>query len=245
MHAIVMAGGRGTRLSPTTDTRPKALMPIVDAPLLHIILRQLAASGCTRVTLCIAHLGQMIRDSIGDGRAFGVEVDYCVDPEPLGTAGALRLVEDWRGPAIVLNADVLTALDFADLARTHARSRALVTVAVRTATYSIPFGIVETYHGRLVSVTEKPETRVTFLCGVQVVDPAVGLWLGTAGRLDMPDLLTAIVADGHPVETYRLEAAWHDIGTPENLAEATAAFRAEPWAYLGGTWGRRPVPVPR
>ncbi len=158
MHAIVIAGGKGTRLLPFTANIPKALMSFGEFSLLEINLLRLRHAGVDRVTLCVSHLGEMIEEAIGSGDALEIAVDYCHDPSPLGTAGPLRQVPDWDEPALVMNCDILTALDFGRLYRRHVDSGAWLTVATQRRDVVVPFGVIEFAEigNEVRAITEKP-----------------------------------------------------------------------------------------
>src|SRR6266581_9622600 len=130
MRAVILAGGLGTRLRPYTTVLPKPLVPVGERPVLEHILRRLQACGVGRADICVGHLGELIQvyfsqvDSLGD-----LELCWHREDEPLGTAGALRLVPDLAGTFIVMNGDILTTLDYRELVAFHERSGAALTVA--------------------------------------------------------------------------------------------------------------------
>jgi NDP-mannose synthase len=232
LHAIVLAGGKGRRLAPFTDRTPKALMRIGGRPLLDIIVRQLREAGYRRVTVCISHLGEMIREEIGDGRDLGISVEYCRDVEPLGTAAPLRLVADWDSPALVMNGDILTAMDFAALARAHRGGDAIMTVAAHMHRVPVGFGVIEARDGRVRTIREKPSIPVEISAGIQIVDPRVRRYLPVGAAMDLPGLVGELIGHGQDVGIYRFAEPWHDIGTPQGLRRAADAFSADPHAYL-------------
>nr|MDT0656944.1 sugar phosphate nucleotidyltransferase [Micromonospora sp. DSM 115978] len=232
MHAIIMAGGRGTRLGPLTHHAPKALVKVGGQAILTVILRQLRGAGFTRATLCVSHLGHLIEEELGHGQAVGLSIDYCRDVTPLGTAGPLRLVPDWDGPALVMNCDILTGLDFGALHRAHRANDALLTLASRTHRLTVDFGVLEvSADGRLLAVTEKPSIVVQVASGVQVMGPGVRRWLRDGVPMDMPELVAAVTRAGLPVHIHRFTEPWHDIGTPTGYEVASRSFRADPRRY--------------
>jgi NDP-mannose synthase len=241
MHAIVLAGGKGTRLLPHTRHRPKALIRLGRCPILEIILRRLRASGFDRVTLCVSHLGEMIRAEFGDGRRLGLAIDYCVDERPLGTAAPLLLVEDWTTPAVVMNGDILTAIDLAGLHRTHRRSGARLTVAFHRRSLTSPMGLLQMRGASVTAVWEKPTFEWNVSCGIYVVDPLVRRHIPRGVPADMPGLISTLVERGEPVRGHRFSAPWHDIGSPASYERAHLAYLADPDLYLDP---RAPAPVP-
>lgn len=232
MHAIILAGGRGTRLAPSTDMLPKSLIPMGGLPIVEIVLRQLRAAGYRRATLCVSYLGQMIVEGIGDGGRLGIAVDYCWDTGPLGTAAPLRLVRDWSTPALVMNGDILTALDFGVLARAHSPAEDAMTIAVRSHHVPIEFGVVEVRRDRVSAIREKPSIKVDVSAGIQIVDAAVRRCIPAGRPMDMPELVAALLRQGAPVRVHRFTDPWHDIGTPERLRAAAAAFDTDSGRYL-------------
>lgn len=231
-HAILLAGGKGSRLRPYTDETPKALVRIGDYTILEIILRQLRVAGFTRVTLCVSHLAGMVADAIRDGSGLGIAVDYCHDVVPLGTAAPLGLVQDWTSPALVMNGDILTAMDFADVMASHRRSGAMLTVAARQHPLAVPFGVIDTDGEQILSITEKPSVHVDVSVGIQIVDPGVRTYITEGAPMDMPDLVTALIKDGRTVRAHRFSEPWFDIGTVPNLRAATKAFDADRGRFL-------------
>jgi NDP-sugar pyrophosphorylase family protein len=234
VHAIVLAGGRGVRLLPHTEHTPKALVPLGEYSILEIIVRQLAAAGFARVTLCTAHLGTMIRERFGDGGRTGVAIDYTVDPEPLGTAGPLRLLERWTEPALVVNCDILTTMDFADIHRRHVGSGCPLTVVAVRRDLPVTGGLLDVGSGRVRRVWENPVLQLEVAAGVYVVDPCARGHLGQGGPVDMPELVAALLADGQPVAGHLWTGEWRDIGTEANLAAARRAVAECPQRYLPG-----------
>lgn len=232
MHAILLVGGRGTRLLPHTSDRPKALMPMGRHSLLEIILRRLRVCGFTRATLCVSHLGAMIRSAIGDGSQLGLQVDYCVDERPMGTAAPLHAVPDWTSPALVMNGDLLTSLDFGELYRRHVASDAVLTVAYQRYWVSTGVGLLRTDGERIRRVQEKPIFEWNVCCGIYVADPDIRSHIPAGQPIDMPALINALAQAGSPVDGFAFNEAWHDVGTPAHYEQARADFLADPARYL-------------
>ena len=231
MHAIILAGGKGTRLAPYTDAKPKPLVQVHGLPVLEIIIRQLHAAGFTRLTLCVSHFGEMIQETFGDGDRYGIATDYCWDTVPLGTAAPLRRVERWESPALVMNADILTALDFAEMMKVHCQENSLMTVATRRHEVPVNFGVVAIRGNRVEGIEEKPRVTVDISAGIQVIDPLVRRYIPEQKPLDMPGLIWKVIKGHHRVTAYRSSAPWHDIGTPESLRQAAREFERNPDRY--------------
>jgi NDP-sugar pyrophosphorylase family protein len=232
VHAILLVGGKGTRMLPHTRHRPKALLKFGDYPLLEIILRRLRACGFQRVTLCISHLGEMIQAEFGDGARLGLAVDYCVDDRPLGTAAPLRQVTDWTTPALVMNGDLLTALDFTALYQAHVRSECALTVAYQCRWVNSGVGLLRLNGSRVTGLQEKPRFEWNVNSGIYVADPSVRGRIPGDDPVDMPELIGLLIDEDAPVHAYRFTESWHDIGTPARHEEAQRAFLADPQLYL-------------
>jgi len=225
LQAIVLAGGKATRLRPLTRRRPKALMRIGNHTVLELILARLKAGGFSRVTLCVSHMRDMIIDEFGSGRELGLSIDYCVDAEPLGTAGPLKHVPAWNGPALTMNADVLTELDLAAVYQAHQRKNAVITVACQRREVAVDQGVLEIWgDGQVVGFREKPRYPVDISAGIYVVSPEVRNYLVPDKPTDMSDLITEMIADDQPVFAFPFDEAWYDIGTPSNLEAARQHF---------------------
>ncbi|MFI5776813.1 sugar phosphate nucleotidyltransferase [Nocardia sp. NPDC051570] len=239
MHAVILVGGRGSRLLPFTKNRPKPLMKLGRYSILEITIRRLRACGFERVTLCTAHLGHLIRDEFGDGTALGLTIDYCTDEPPSGTAAPLLLVEDWDSPAIVMNGDILTAIDFAHLHRMHEQSGSVLSVAFQRREVPVDLGVLQVSDGQVHAMWEKPSLAIDVCSGMYVVDPAVKSCIPEGVRVDMPDLIESLLCLGKPVHAYGFREEWHDIGTPTTYRKAEREFLADPDHYLAPDNGTR------
>src|SRR3954471_21664502 len=224
-RAVVLAGGRGTRLAPYTTVLPKPLMPIGDMPILEILLRQLQRSGIRRVTLAVGHLAALLESYFGDGARLGVSLDYSYEDEPVGTAGPLALVADLDRTFLVMNGDLLTTIDFGDLLRAHRSRGADVTVGLFEKRVAIDLGIVDTdASGRVTDYTEKPTLTYDVSVGIYAMEPSVLAHIEPSERLDLPDLVLRLIAAGAEVHAYRFSGTWFDIGRPDDYAAASEHF---------------------
>lgn len=231
-QAAILAGGLGVRLHPYTLSRPKPLMEIGGMPVLEILIRQLRAVGVTRISLCLSHLAEMVQDVLADGQRLGVRLDYSIDRDGLGTAGPLTVLPAWSEPVIVLNADVLTALDFGRLYRHHILSGASLTVAAHVSTVPIEYGVLDVRRGGVLDIWEKPRLELDFCAGIYVMSADARAQIPEQVRSDMPQLIRWLLHSGQPVNAYRFDDEWHDIGTLSGLAQAREAFEARRPAYL-------------
>lgn len=225
-HAVILAGGKGTRLRPYTTTIPKPLVPIGDdCAILEIVLRQLARDAFSRVTIAIGHLGELIRAYVGGGTQWGLEVDYATEEQPLGTMGPVVSILD-RLPErfLVLNGDILTDLPFAALLDAHAASDAPLTIAAYRRQVDVDFGVLEVEAGRLVGFREKPSLHYQVSMGVYALSRAT-LASYPAGRpLGFDGLVLDLLAAGRQPAIYPFDGYWLDIGRPEDYDRANAEF---------------------
>ncbi len=230
VRAFVLAGGLGSRLAPLTTVIPKPLMPVGTEAVLEILVRQLAAEGIPHVTIALGHLGYLIRAVVDDGRRLGAVVDYTEEPEPLGTAGALTLLDDVVDDDIlvVVNGDTFTDLDFGAVVETHRASGVAATVVVSRREVAIDFGTVEMdADGRLTAYREKPSFSFDVSIGVNVFTGAALAEL-PAGATDMPAFLLLLAERGYRVNCLRSEADWLDLGRIDDLREAARRRAPDP-----------------
>lgn len=228
MHAVILAGGKGVRLRPYTTTLPKPLMPIGDKhAILEIVLDQLAGCGFTSVTLAINHLGPLIRAFVGDGRRWGLDVGYVEEDRPLSTVGPLFGLKDVLPEHfLVMNGDVLTDLDYADLLQQHALSATGLTVAIAERTHKVEFGVLDVEASQIVGFREKPDLRYQVSMGVYGMSRRT-LAPYPAGRaFGFDELVLDLLARGDYPATYPFTGFWLDIGRPEDYDEANRSFEA-------------------
>jgi NDP-sugar pyrophosphorylase family protein len=224
MRAVILAGGLGMRLRPYTTILPKPLLPIGDRPILEIILGQLAAAGFTKADLCVGHLGDLIRVYFSEGTvvAPGLELDWHWEPdEPLGTAGALRVVPGLDGTFLAMNGDILTTLDYGALVEHHRRSGAVLTIAIQGKRVEVDLGVLELAHSRVIGYREKPTLSYDVSMGIYIYETRALEHLPD-GPCPFPDLVLRLLAAGEHVEAYRSDADWFDIGTIGEYERAVA-----------------------
>jgi NDP-sugar pyrophosphorylase family protein len=233
VRVVILAGGKGTRLRPYATSFPKPLMPIGDMPILEIVLRQLKWFGFRNVTLSVNHLAELIRAFCGDGRKWGLELSYCMEDKPLGTAGSIGLVEDLTDPFLVMNGDLLTTLDYGALVDAHLASGASATIGVFPREVKIDFGVLELdAQGQLVAYKEKPQFEYLVSMGVNVFSRGAVDFIPRGQRLDIPTLMMNLKAAGRVVSTFRSACQWLDIGRADDYEQATGCFEQARAKYL-------------
>ncbi len=224
-HAVLLAGGKGTRLRPYTTSLPKPLVPLGDGSIIELVLRQLARHGFERATLAIGHLGHLIEAVVGDGSQWGIAVDYVSEDEPLGTMGPVVANLD-RFPEhfLVLNGDVLTDLDFGSVLDRHAANTPALTVATYRRRVPIDFGVLEAEGGRVIAFREKPTLDYTVSMGVYGVTRATFAGFDAGAPLGFDELVLHLLETGARVDAYEYDGYWLDIGRPEDYDQATADY---------------------
>ena len=232
MLAVILAGGKGTRLMPFTITIPKPLLPLGDMPIVEVVIRQLAAAGVTRVVLTLGHLAHLFVATVGDGARLGVRVEYCFEEEPLGTAGPLRLVRDLGDDFLVMNGDILTMLDYRDLIAVHRKQEAWGTIAVHRREVQIDFGVILLGDdGRFQGYREKPTLSYEVSMGVNVLSAECLQFIPPEQKFDMPDLMLAMHRAGKRVVCYRTDCYWQDIGRFDDYQRASDDFARDPLRF--------------
>jgi NDP-sugar pyrophosphorylase family protein len=227
-RAVVLAGGLGTRLQPYTTVLPKPLMPIGDRPVLDIVVRQLRRHRFGRVTIATGHLAELIEAFFGDGSGHGIPVDYFREDRPLGTVGALALIDGLDQDFLVMNGDVLTDMDYSALLAGHRESGAAATVAVKQRIVQIDLGVLEFdddgMPDRITGCVEKPQLDYHASMGVYCFSPSVLRFIEPGGRLDFPDLVQRLLDAGELVRGWRSDSYWLDIGRHDDYEQAVEEF---------------------
>jgi NDP-mannose synthase len=233
VKAIVLAGGKGTRLAPYTTVFPKPLMPIGDRPILDIVLRQLAASGFDEVTLAVGHLAELIMAYCGDGSRFGVKLSYSREERPLGTAGPIAVVPSAKESFLVMNGDLLTTINYRALLDFHVSRGHLATVATFPRDVTIDLGVIEAdKNDRVINYLEKPSFQYTVSTGVYMFEPAILEHIPRGQRFDLPDLILSLIGQGLSVGRFQASGYWLDIGRHDDYAEAVDVFQAHEREFL-------------
>lgn len=233
MRAVILCGGKGTRLRPYTTVLPKPLMPIGDMPILEVVMRQLKSAGISRITMAVGYLAELLQAFFADGRRIGVPIDYSFEDEPLGTVGPLTLIEDLDEPFLMMNGDVLTDLDYGDLIAYHRAQGGVATIASYEREVKIDFGVIEPdAENRIHDYIEKPSFRYRVSMGIYVFEPAVLRHLVHRERLDFPDLVKLLIASGEKVVSYPFSGYWLDMGRPDDYERAIDEFESRKHEFL-------------
>ncbi|EHS1093985.1 nucleotidyl transferase [Vibrio cholerae] len=222
-YVVIMAGGLGTRLGELTNETPKPMLKIGDRPMLQHLIEQFRDQGFAKFIFCLNYKKEVIVDYFGDGKKFGVLIDYVVEPMRLGTAGALSLLKgfDLQQPFFVVNADVLTTLDFKALLDNHIQSNSVATMCVRSYDYAIPYGVVVSDKDKTItSIHEKPTYTFNVNAGIYVLQHSVLELIPNDTFYDMPTLFIQMTQMNIHAKIYEMNDYWVDIGKKEDLIKA-------------------------
>ncbi len=233
-RVVILAGGRGRRLAPYTSILPKPLMPIGNRSILEILVAQLAEAGFRNLTFSVGYLSHLIRAVFDNGRGRGVDIDWVVEPEPLGTAGPLRLVEGLDAPFLVMNGDLLTTLDYGAMLEAHHASGNMLTIATHRRRIQVDYGVLHLNGdegNRIVAYEEKPEMSWDVSMGIYVVEASALSEIPSEGPFDFPDLVSRLLDQGLQVGAFVHDGLWLDIGRHEDYENAVALW--EQGARLG------------
>ena len=215
---VIMAGGKGSRLHPQTENRPKPMLLVAGIPILEHIIKRARSQGFNHFIIAINYLGQIIEDYFKDGHKFGVKIEYLHEDIPLGTAGALSLLSHKPERAfIVTNGDVITDINYSDFLEYHTVQNAAATVAVHTHEFQIPYGVVQINGLEVESYEEKPIVSSLINAGVYALDPDILDFITEPRFRDMPELLDISRDLKKKVIVYPLHESWIDIGRPIDL----------------------------
>lgn len=219
LRAVVMAGGYGTRLGELTKETPKPMLQVGDRPLLERIIEQLRDAGIAHVNLTTHYRSDEIANHFGRGESLGVEIEYVSEEQPLGTAGALGLIQSDE-PILVMNGDILTRVDFKAMHLFHDEHGADMTMAVRPYESRVPYGLVELDGIRITAIDEKPLARGFVNAGIYLLNPDVCRLVSPGETLDMPQLIDRLLGDGRTVVGFPLREYWLDIGQLADYEQA-------------------------
>jgi dTDP-glucose pyrophosphorylase len=229
LDVVIMAGGKGTRLMPLTADTPKPMLPVGGKPLLERIIDQLRAAGVNRVHIATHQLREKITGHFGDGATFGVAINYLDEESPLGTAGALSLLERSQEPILVINGDVLTRVDFRAMREYHRKQEAEMTIGVRQYGLPVPYGVVESEGPVVRGLREKPTMHFLVNAGIYILEPAVLSEIAPGTRCDMTDIIQSLLIQNRRVVSFPVVEYWLDIGQHADYQRAQTDVAERGW----------------
>jgi len=225
LEAVIMAGGFGTRLRPLTEDLPKPMLPVGGRPLMAHIVEQLRQAGIRRVSVTTHYKPDKIMEHFGDGQAFGVELKYVNEDRPLGTAGALGLLNTSSEPLLVINGDILTQVNFRAMLSYHKEHEADMTVAVRRYDLHVPYGVIDCDGPLVRRVTEKPVLNLVVNAGIYLLEPAVHRYIPDGRSFNMTDLVDCLLKENRRVASFLVREYWLDIGHHADYVRAQEDHR--------------------
>lgn len=225
ISVLIQAGGKGTRLRPYTMVLPKPLLPIVDTPIIEIVLHQLRRHGFRDAHISIGHLGHLLQAVLGDGDRFGMNLRYVVEEQPLGTIGPLRQLPRPDGPVLVMNGDLLTDLDYVDLVEYHTTSDADLTIGIYRCPVPVSLGVIDfDDEWQITGFREKPTLHYWASTGIYVLGPRVWDLIPRNEFFGFDALMDRVLAGSLCAQAYRFDGLWLDIGRPEDYERAAEVF---------------------
>ncbi len=231
-RAIILAGGRGTRLRPYTVVLPKPLMPIGDYPILEVVIRQLKSYGFTRITMAVNHQADIIKAFFGDGGKWGLSIDYSLEDKPLSTMAPLGLIKDLPDRFLVMNGDVLSDLDYGKLFDNHLPGD-IFTISAFRRSQKVDFGVLHTdASDRLIGFEEKPENNYLVSMGVYVASKRVLEYIPSEKPYGFDDLMEDLIRNGEKINVKEYGGYWLDIGRPDDYSIAIDVFNERRSLFL-------------
>lgn len=222
MKAVILAGGKGTRLKPYTTCFPKPLMPIGNEPILEIVVKQLKSYGFTEVLMAVGHLAELIQVFFNNGNKYNLKIGYYREDKPLGTAGPLAQIKNEIDDSfLMMNGDILTDLDFSKLIKSHQKNGAIATISLMRKKVPIDFGVIELNEDiNIVGYSEKPQIDYLVSMGIYAFSPRIFEFIKPNEYLDIPDLIKMLISKGETVNGYVYDGYWLDIGRPDDYEKA-------------------------
>jgi len=226
MEAIILAGGRGTRLMPYTTVIPKPIVPVGDKAIMEILIGQLANHGVKKIKVAVNHLANLIMAYFGNGESFGVHIDYSLEDKPLGTIGPLRLIDDLPEHFLVMNGDILTDLNFGEFFNQHKKSGAIATIATYQRSVKIDFGVLD-YNGdtgKISRFSEKPEHHYSVSMGVYAFSRSILKYVPDKKPYGFDQLMLDMIKNEEDIRAYPFNGYWLDIGRPDDYERASREY---------------------
>ena len=217
VKAIILAGGKGRRLKPFTYVLPKPLVPVGEKPILEILLNQLKGYGIKDIVLCVNHMAELIRSYFGNGKKFGINIEYSVEDKELGTVGPLKLIKELPENFLVMNGDLLTDMDFMDFFNFHLKKGKLLSVSTYTRVVNIDFGVIKTENNKIYDFIEKPDYTFEVSMGVYGFNKKVLDYVPDNEFFGFDKLMLKLLGMEIDIESYNYRGYWLDIGRPEDF----------------------------
>ena len=225
-RVILMVGGLGTRLRPLTQDTPKPMLKVGNKPILQTIVEKFAEYGFVNITMCVNFNASIIRDYFGDGKEFGVNIDYVLEQKRMGTAGALSLLKERPSePFFVMNGDLLTNVNFEHIFNYHTLHKATATMCVREYDYEVPYGVVKMNDNKIIEIAEKPVQKFFVSAGIYMLSPEILDLIPKNEFYDMPALFEKLIKLSKNVISFPIREYWLDIGRMEEYQRANEEYK--------------------
>ena len=223
MKAVILAGGKGTRLKPYTTVIPKPLVPVGERAIIDILIARLRKCGVEEVFICLNHFAEIIMAFLGDGSKYGIKINYSLEEEPLGTVAPIKLISNLPENFLVMNGDLLTDLDFRELYNFHIEHQALLTVSTYHRTSKIDFGVLDLdeVNNRVTGFREKPEYSFNVSMGVYVMNREILNHVPKNSPFGFDNLMLELLEKKLTVEVFPYNGYWLDIGRPDDYEKAS------------------------
>lgn len=233
MHktAVILAGGKGTRLRPYTIALPKPLVPVGDKPILEIIIIQLAKQGFERVIITVNHQADIIMAYFGKGDKWGVRIEYSLEDKPLGTMGPLRLIENVPEDFLVMNGDVLSDIDYSSFLEEHIERKRLFSIASYKRIQKADYGVLEVSSNVLTGFQEKPHTQYMVSMGIYAVSKEIITYIPEGRYFGFDTLMLGLLENNIEVGTHEHKGYWMDIGRPDDYEQAVNDLESGKFRY--------------
>ncbi|MBN1840601.1 MAG: nucleotidyltransferase family protein [Campylobacterales bacterium] len=223
---VLMVGGLGTRLRPLTENTPKPMLMVGNKPILQTIVEKFAEYGFTNIVMCVNYKSHMIQDYFKDGSAFGVSIEYILENQRMGTAGALSLLSSSpKESFFVMNGDLLTNVNFEHLYHYHLSNNAMATMCVREYDFQVPYGVVNIEEGKILSIQEKPVHKFFVSAGIYMLNPKAIAYIEKDTFFDMPTLFEKLIQQGENALSFPIREYWLDIGRMEEYERANMEYK--------------------
>tara|TARA_B100000287_G_C20649488_1_gene786325 strand:+ start:880 stop:1584 length:705 start_codon:yes stop_codon:yes gene_type:complete len=224
-RAVILAGGKGTRLKPYTVSIPKPLVPLDETPILEIIIQQLKKSGFDHLTLAVNHMSEIIKDFCKDGSKWSIKIDYSLEEKPLSTMGPLKLINDLPENFLVMNGDILTNLDFNDFYEQHTLSKSIFSISSFDRLELVDYGVLETKDERLIKLEEKPLKPYEVSMGIYMMSKEALDFIPRDKEFGFDNLMHSLIDNDREVRVVKFKDYWQDIGRPSDYIQASKDFK--------------------
>jgi NDP-mannose synthase len=231
-RAVILAGGKGTRLKPYTISLPKPLVPIVDTPVIEIIIRQLKNNNFHHITLAVNHMSEVIKAYCGDGSKWGIKIDYSQEETPLGTMGPLKNIKDLPNTFLVLNGDIITDLNYEEFYNSHNTTNSIFTISSYSRMEEVDYGVLETSENMLLGFKEKPKINYEVSMGIYMVSKEVLKFIPENQAYGFDQLMLKLLKSKKKVAVQQHKDYWLDIGRPSDYMIAIDDYESKIKKYI-------------